>query len=95
MRITSTTFFVSLGLIASAAAFAQPLAPGGSPQTSGTVIQSQPNTTGNDPDLIISRGGTGAETVTTNSAAGGNSTHPERAVPNGSSSGGGGSQGGG
>jgi hypothetical protein len=69
------------------------MSPGGSPRSGGAVIQSQPNTTGNDPDLVISRGATGAETATTNSAAGGNASHPERAVPNGSAGSGG--QGGG
>jgi hypothetical protein len=59
------------------------------PGTGGTVIQNQPNTTGNDRDMVISRGATGADTVTTNSAAGGNAAKPEQAVPNGSANGGG------
>jgi hypothetical protein len=41
------------------------------------------NATGNDRDLVIAPGGTGAETIAANSAAGGNSSHRVRAVPNG------------
>lgn len=58
------------------------------PGTTGTVIQNQPNTTGNDRDVVISRGATGADTVTTDSAAGGNANQPSRAIPNGSAGGG-------
>ncbi|WP_246688140.1 hypothetical protein [Methylobacterium sp. WL120] len=65
------------------------------PRTTGTVIAVQPNTTGNDRDLVISRGATGAETTTMDSAAGGNARLPERAVPNGSAGGGSSSGGGG
>ena len=57
-------------------------------QTGGAVVQTQPNTTGNDRDAVISRGATGAETKTTNSAAGGNANKPEQAVPNSSAGGG-------
>ena len=84
MRVTSTAFIASLVLLAPGMAFAQPVAPGASPQSGGAVIQSQPNTTGNDRDVVISRGATGAETATTNSAAGGNASQPSRAVPSGS-----------
>lgn len=63
------------------------------PDTTDAIVQVQPNTTGNDIDVIISRGATGAGTITTNSAAGGNARLPERAVPNGSAGGGGGSGG--
>lgn len=58
------------------------------PRTTGAIIQGQPNTTGNDRDVIIAPSATGAETITTDSAAGGNANHPERAVPNGSAGGG-------
>ena len=54
-----------------------------------------PNTTGNDRDVVISRGATGADAITTDPAAGGNASHPERAVPNGSAGGGSNGQGGG
>ena len=74
-------------LFAVAPAYAQVGAPR-QPGTTGTVIQSQPNTTGNDRDVVISRGATGADTVTTDSAAGGNANQPSRAVPNGSAGGG-------
>lgn len=56
----------------------------------GTIVESQPNTTGNDPDVVIARGANGADTITTDSAAGGNANLPERAIPNGSAGGGGG-----
>lgn len=79
------TLLVGAALFAAAPAFAQV----GAPQPSGTVIQQQPNTTGNDPNLAISRGPTGADTVTTDSAAGGNASRPEQAIPNGSANGGG------
>ena len=61
------------------------------PGTTGTIVTQQPNTTGNAPDLVISRGATGADTITSSSAAGGNANLPERAIPNGSAGGGGGS----
>jgi hypothetical protein len=84
---------IALALCASLLSFSamaqSTTAPG---QSGGTVIQNQPNTTGNDRDVVISRGATGAETKTTNSAAGGNANKPEQAVPN--SSAGGGSSGG-
>lgn len=66
---------------ASAQAVREPTQPG------GTVVQPQPNTTGNDPSVSISRGATGASTVTTDSAAGGNASKPEQAVPNSSADG--------
>ena len=77
----------SVAVLAVAPTFAQGLPR--QPGTTGTVIQSQPNTTGNDRDVVISRGATGADTVTTDSAAGGNANQPSRAVPNGSAGGGG------
>lgn len=83
----------------STGALAQELTPAhnvpATPRTTGTVIAVQPNTTGNDRDLVISRGATGAETITTELAAGGNARLPERAVPNGSAGGGSSSGGGG
>ena len=83
------TIALALGAsLLSFSAFAQPVtAPG---QTGGAVVQTQPNTTGNDPSVSVSRGATGAETKTNNSAAGGNASKPEQAVPN--SSGGGSSR---
>jgi hypothetical protein len=65
------------------------LAQVGAPQPSGTVIQQEPNATGNDTNIAISRGATGADTATTDSAAGGNASRPEQAIPNGSANGGG------
>ena len=83
----------SLAVLFAAPAIAQVELPR-QPGTSGTVIQNQPNTTGNDRDLVISRGATGADTATTDSAAGGNANQPSRSVPNGSAGGGGGGNGG-
>ncbi|WP_375410515.1 hypothetical protein [uncultured Methylobacterium sp.] len=78
------------GSLLAAPAFAQRALDSRGPMETGTVIQQQPNTTGNDPSLVISRGATGADTITTDSAAGGNASRPEQAVPNGSANGGGG-----
>ena len=77
---------VGVAVSMAAPAFAQGLPR--QPGAGGTVIQNQPNTTGNDRDVVISRGATGADTITTDSAAGGNANQPSRAVPNGSAGGG-------
>lgn len=55
--------------------------------TDGTIVTREPNSTGNDRDIVISRGATGADTVTSDSAAGGNAARPEQAVPNSSAGG--------
>lgn len=78
------------GSLLAAPAMAQRVLDSRGPMETGTVIQQQPNTTGNDPSLAISRGATGADTITTDSAAGGNASRPEQAFPNGSANGGGG-----
>ena len=78
---------LALGLSSPVLAQGIPLAR--QPGTAGSVVTQQPNTTGNTQDLVISRGATGADTVTTSSAAGGNANLPERAIPNGSAAGGG------
>jgi hypothetical protein len=54
------------------------------PGATGTIIQAQSNPTGNNRDVIIALGATGAETITTDSVAGGNSNLPERFRQNGS-----------
>ncbi|AYO86549.1 MAG: hypothetical protein CMH16_07590 [Methylobacterium sp.] len=87
--MTKISFFCVLGLLASSPALAQGLPAPGQSGATGVVIQRQPNTTGNDRDIVIAPGPTGASTITTDSAAGGNAGHPERAVPNGSANGGG------
>ncbi|MCJ2018276.1 MULTISPECIES: hypothetical protein [unclassified Methylobacterium] len=92
MRLTSTILIASLAALGSGAVSAQPIAPSGTPRSGGAAIQAQPNTTGNDRNVVIPRGATGAETITTDSAAGGNANLPERAVPNGSAGGGSGSR---
>ena len=76
-----------LVLLTTAPAMAQGLIPR-EPGTTGTVITAPSNNTGNDRDVIISRGATGAGTIETNSAAGGNAGQPSRAVPQGSGGGG-------
>lgn len=78
---------VALGLSPPALAQGNPLAR--QPGTAGTIVTQQSNTTGNAKDVVISRGATGADTITSSSAAGGNANLPERAVPNGSAGGGG------
>ncbi|GJD94074.1 hypothetical protein [Methylobacterium iners] len=79
----------TLTLALAGSAFAQGT-PYRQPGATGTIVTQQPNTTGSSPDLVISRGATGADTATSSSAAGGNANLPERAVPNGSAGGGGG-----
>jgi hypothetical protein len=75
---------LALGL--STPVLAQGFLSGRDPSTTGTIVTRQPNTTGNTLDIVISRGATGADTITTSSAAGGNASLLERAVPNGSAS---------
>lgn len=79
---------LGVALLTTAPALAQG-GPSREPVGTGTVIQSEPNSTGNDANIAISRGATGADTVTTNSAAGGNAARPEQAIPNSSANGGG------
>ena len=79
--------FVSVVLFAAAPALAQDYAPR-QPEATGSITQIQPNTTGNDLDVVTSYGATGADTVNSDSAAGGNANQPSRAIPNGSSGGG-------
>jgi hypothetical protein len=77
----------ALSLVIAEQSFAQGLtAPRGS-TTTGTVIQGTPNNTGNDRNITIAPGATGASTIETDSAAGGNAGQPERAVPQGGASG--------
>lgn len=77
----------SVALFAAAPAFAQDYAPRQT-DTTGSITQIQPNTTGNDVDTVTSYGATGADTVNSDSAAGGNANQPSRAIPNGSAGGG-------
>jgi hypothetical protein len=87
MRFAAHIVAISVAIIFAGLATAQTLPTPRDPNTTGTVIQLQPNTTGNDRDVIISRGATGADTITTDSAAGGNANRPEQAIPNGSAGG--------
>jgi hypothetical protein len=77
----------ALALSIASPAFAQTAPAAREPGSTGTVVQGQSNTTGNDRNVVIAPGATGAGTVTTDSAAGGNAGQPERAVPQGSASG--------
>lgn len=79
---------VGIALLTAAPALAQDGLPR-QPTRSGAVIQTESNSTGNDANVAISRGATGADTATTNSAAGGNAARPEQAIPNSSANGGG------
>lgn len=92
-RPTESAFVKNLILLSAVLfATAPALAQGSPPRqtgTTGTVIQSEPNSTGGDSNIAVSRGATGADTATTNSAAGGNSSKPEQALPNSSAGGGG------
>lgn len=82
------TLLLATALFAATPALAQ-VGPPGQPGAPGVVVQSEPNSTGNDANIAISRGATGADTATTDSAAGGNASRPEQAIPNGSANGGG------
>jgi hypothetical protein len=77
----------SVSMFAAAPVFARDYSP---PQTdtTGSITQIQPNTTGNEADTVTSYGATGADTVNSDSAAGGNANQPSRAIPNGSAGGG-------
>ncbi|WP_298955998.1 hypothetical protein [uncultured Methylobacterium sp.] len=80
---STATLFLALG----GAALAQPATAPGATAPGGAVVAPTPGNTGNDPNVNISRGGTGASSVQTNSATGGNAQQPERAVPQGSGGG--------
>ena len=80
----------ALALALSSPALAQGFPFAREPDTTGTIVTRQSNTTGNAEDIVVSRGATGADTITSSSAAGGNANLLERAVPNGSANGGGG-----
>ena len=79
---------IGAALFATAPAFAQSGPPRQPGAADGTVIQREPNSTGNSSNTAISRGATGADTVTTTSASGGNANKPEQAIPNSSAGGG-------
>ncbi|AWI88333.1 hypothetical protein [Methylorubrum aminovorans] len=58
-------------------------------QGSGVIVTDDGSVTGGrDRGVSVSRGATGADTITNNAAAGGNANQPERAVPQGSAGGG-------
>ena len=77
-----------LVLLTTAPVMAQGLLPREPGRTTGAIITAPSNNTGNDRDVVISRGPTGASTIETDSAAGGNAGQPSRAVPQGSGGGG-------
>jgi hypothetical protein len=88
MHLKTFAFAAAFTLTLSGAAFAQAPAGTGAPGTTGPTVQTTPGTTGNDPNVAISHGPTGASTVQTDSAAAGNAGHPSRRVPQGSGGGG-------
>lgn len=63
-----------------------PVAPYDEPETTGTIIRGQ-NNTGNDLNVTVPYGATGADTLQTDSAVGGNANQPALAVPQGSGGG--------
>jgi hypothetical protein len=79
--LLATTLFVTAPAVAQVGLPRQP-------GTGGATITREPNSTGNDRDIVVSRGATGADTATSDSAAGGNANKPEQAIPNGSAGGG-------
>lgn len=85
--IMKTLILAGAVILGAAPALAQVGTLPNQPRTTGTVIQNETNSTGNDRNVVISRGATGADTIETDSAAGGNAGRPEQAIPN--SSGGG------
>jgi hypothetical protein len=78
------------GLLAAAlpgAASAQVPARPGVPGSAEPVVTRTPGTTGNDRNVVVVPGPTGASTLQTDSAAAGNAGQPARAVPQGSGGG--------
>lgn len=77
---------VLAGLLAAAlpgAASAQVPDRPGVPATAEPVVTRMPGTTGNDRNVVVAPGPTGASTFQTDSAAAGNAGQPSRAVPQG------------
>lgn len=92
MRLSFLAGTVALAMAGLSPALAQTTAT--PPSTAGAPVAGGQNNTGNDRNVTIPRGATGADTVQTDSAAGGNANQPSRSVPQGSA-GGGSSSGGG
>ena len=93
MRSPKFVLAASIALTCSgftSAAIAQVPARTGALGTKGTVAAPTPGTTGNDRNIVIAPGATGASTIQSDSAAAGNAGHPSRRVPQGSGGGGGG-----
>jgi hypothetical protein len=89
-----TVLTVTCGLALAVAGFASLTTSAGAqtrPESGAIVTDDGSVTGGRDRGVTISRGATGADTITNNSAAGGNANQPERAVPQGSGGGGSGS----
>ncbi|MEN3226242.1 hypothetical protein PUR21_00875 [Methylorubrum rhodesianum] len=90
MKIGTTTRALALAGFAS---FATPAFSQSGPSSGAIITNDGSVTGGRDRGVTISRGATGADTVTNNAAAGGNANQPERAVPQGSGGGGSGTGG--
>lgn len=82
-----TLFLAGLATLMLSPAMAQSGGVPRQPGADGATVVREPNSTGNDRDLVISRGATGADTIETDSAAGGNAGRPEQAIPNSSAGG--------
>ncbi len=83
MRIMTLVSGILLASTLTGAALAQVPSGVSRPGSTEPVVTRLPDTTGNDRDVVISRGPTGADTVQTDSAAAGNADQPSRAVPQG------------
>lgn len=83
MRILTVVSGVLLTGALTGAAFAQAPAGINRPGSTDPVVTRLPDTTGNDRDVVISRGPTGADTVQTDSAAAGNAEQLTRRIPQG------------
>jgi len=91
MRFKTLAFTASLALtltdIAGVASAQEP-ARSAAPRTTGTTVAPTAGTTGNDRNVTVAPGATGASTIQTDSAAGGNADQPSRRVPQGGGGGG-------
>lgn len=88
MRFSMTFLSALFASALAGAAHAQAPAGAAGPRGTEPVVTRMPDTTGNDRNLVIAPGPTGASTIQTDSAVAGNAGQPSRAVPQG---GGGGS----
>lgn len=84
MRLTPFAIAAVAALSFAGAADAQMASRPEISRPSGPLVAPTTGTTGNDRNLAIAPGPTGASTIQTDSAAAGNAAHPARRVPQGS-----------